>query len=174
MRRTNWYVITGAPCSGKTSVICGLEQRGYQVVHEVARAYIDEELQKGKNIDQIKADVLSFESHILNRKIEIEKSLNEEALTFLDRAVPDSIGYYILEGLNPDDPIKKSKMIQYKKIFFFGRLKFVKDPVRSENDKIASRLDRLLQESYQMLGYEIIRVPPVSVEERIDFILENL
>jgi predicted ATPase len=39
--KTNWYVITGAPCSGKTSVIRELEKRGYRVVHEVARAYIE-------------------------------------------------------------------------------------------------------------------------------------
>ena len=54
MQRTNWYVITGAPCSGKTAVICALEQMGCQVVHEVARAYIDKELGKGKSIAQIK------------------------------------------------------------------------------------------------------------------------
>ena len=57
VRRTNWYVITGAPCSGKTSVINAFEQQGFLVVHEVARAYIDEELQQGKSLKQIKADV---------------------------------------------------------------------------------------------------------------------
>jgi predicted ATPase len=62
MRYTNWYVITGAPSSGKTSVICDLEKLGYRVVHEVARAYLDEQLQKGKRLKQIKADSLSFES----------------------------------------------------------------------------------------------------------------
>ncbi|MBW1726234.1 MAG: AAA family ATPase [Deltaproteobacteria bacterium] len=55
MQRTNWYVTTGAPCSGKTAVISALEQLGYPVVHEVARAYIDEELKKGKSIAKIKS-----------------------------------------------------------------------------------------------------------------------
>ena len=174
MRGTNWYVITGAPCSGKTSVLCELEQLGYRVVHEVARAYIDEELQKGKSIAQIKADELSFERYILYKKIEIEKSLSKDATVFLDRAIPDSIGYYILEGLNPDDPIKKSKLAQYKKIFFFERLRFEKDQVRSEDDRIAARLDALLKKSYQMLGYEIIHVPLQSVRDRVDFILKRL
>jgi len=56
MQRTNWYVITGAPCFGKTAVICKLEQLGYQVVHEVARSYIDKELNKGQSIARGKAD----------------------------------------------------------------------------------------------------------------------
>ena len=174
MRRTNWYVITGAPCSGKTAVISGLEQKGYQVVHEVARAYIDEQLQKGQSISQIKADILSFESHILYKKIEIEQSLTENTIIFLDRAVPDSIAYYMLEGLNPDDPIHKSKLIRYKKIFLFERLGFEKDDVRSEDEKIAAQLNHLLQKSYDMLGYDIIHVPLMSVEKRIDFILKNI
>ena len=171
MRKTNWNVITGAPCSGKTAVLCELELRGYRVVHEVARAYIDEELKKGKNMRQVKADILSFESHILYKKIDIEKSLPENATIFFDRAVPDSIAYYILEGLSPEDPINQSRLIQYKNIFFFQRLSFEKDDVRSEDDKIAGELDRLLLESYQMLGYDVVHVPLISVEERVDYIL---
>ena len=174
MRRTNWYVITGAPCSGKTAVINGLEQKGYQVIHEVARAYIDEQLQKGQSISQIKADILSFESNILYKKIEIEQSLTENTIIFLDRAVPDSIAYYMLEGLNPDDAIHKSKLTRYKRIFLFERLGFEKDDVRSEDEKIAVQLDHLLQKSYDMLGYDIIHVPLISVEKRIDFILKNI
>lgn len=174
MRPTNWYVITGAPCSGKTAVISGLEQIGYQVVHEVARAFIDAELQKGRHIARIKADILAFERHILDTKTAIEDSLPEENIIFLDRAVPDSIGYYILEGLDPEDPIAKSKQRQYKKIFFFERLKFQKDQVRSEDDKIAARLDFLLKESYLDLGHTIVHVPLMPVNQRIDFLLAHL
>ncbi|RZB36830.1 MAG: hypothetical protein SRB2_01630 [Desulfobacteraceae bacterium Eth-SRB2] len=174
MQRTNWYVITGAPCSGKTAVIRALEQLGYPVVHEVARAYIDKELKKGKSIARIKSDILLFERHILYKKIEIEKSLSKDATVFLDRGVPDSIGYYIIEGLYPDEPIKKSKQTRYKKIFFFEKLLFEKDAVRSEDDKIATELDRILKESYQTLGYEIISVPILTVKDRIDFILKHV
>jgi len=174
MQKTNWYVITGAPCSGKTAVISALEQLGYPVVHEVARAYIDKELKKGKSIAKIKSDILRFERHILYKKIEIEKSLSKDATVFLDRGVPDSIGYYILEGLYPDEPIKKSKQTRYNKIFFFERLIFEKDAVRSEDDKIAAELDRILKESYQMLRYEIISVPILTVKDRVDFILKHV
>jgi predicted ATPase len=174
MQQTHWHVITGAPCSGKTAVICELERRGYPVVHEAARAYIHEELQKGKTMAQIKGDILAFERHILYQKIEIEQSLSKDATVFLDRAIPDSIGYYLLEGLNPDDPIQKSGLWRYKNIFFFERITFEIDTVRSEDDEIAAALDGLLKKSYQMLGYEIISVPLMTVEDRVDFILKHL
>ena len=174
MQQTNWHVITGAPCSGKTAVIRELEKLGYPVVHEVARAYIDERLQNGETIARIKADILSFERHILYKKIAIEQSLLNEETVFLDRAVPDSIGYYILEGLDPDDAIQKSKLWRYKNIFFFFRIPFEKDPVRSENNKTASKIEGLLKKSYRMLGYEIIVVPLESVNARVNFILNHL
>ena len=88
--------------------------------------------------------------------------------------MPDSIGYYILEGLDPYDPIQKSRLWRYKNIFFFDRIPFEKDPVRSEDDKIASRLDGLLTESYRMLDYEIIFVPLMTVNERVSFILKHV
>lgn len=174
MQQTNWHVITGAPCSGKTAVIHELEQLGYPVVHEVARAYIDERLRHGETIVQIKSDILSFERHILYNKIAIEQALSKDKTIFLDRAVPDSIGYYMLEGLYPEDPIQKSRLFRYKTIFFFERIPFEKDRVRSEDEEIAKKLDRLLKESYQMLGYEIIGVPLLTVEKRVDLILRHV
>jgi predicted ATPase len=174
MRAANWYVITGAPSSGKTSVICELERLGYRVVHEVARAFIDEELKKGKTIEQIKADELAFERHILYKKIKIEESLPKKEIIFLDRAVPDSIAYFKSAGLNPNEPVKKSKLVRYKKIFLFERLEFEKDRVRSENQLKAAEIELLLEKAYQMLDYDIVYVPVLSIQKRTDFILQHL
>lgn len=174
MHKTNWYVITGVPCSGKTAVICKLEQLGYRVVHEVARAYVVEELEKGRTIEMIKADILTFEQHILSRKMAIEELLSEYEVVFLDRAIPDSIAYYNLAGLVSEEPIKKSKIKRYNKIFFFERLTFERDSIRLENDKTATKLNILLEQGYRMIGYDIVRVPLLSVDDRVDFILKLL
>jgi predicted ATPase len=174
MQQTKWQVITGAPCSGKTEVINELERLGCLVVHEVARAYIDEGLENAETIAGIKADILAFEHHILYKKIEIEELLPIDKTIYLDRAIPDSIGYYIHEGLDPADPIQKSTFWRYEHIFFFERIPFEKDRVRSEDEKIASKLEGLLKESYGMLGYEIINVPLMPVSHRVNFILKHV
>lgn len=174
MQPTHWYVITGAPCSGKTSVIRALEVRGYTVVHEAARNIIDEQLQQGHSLAEIKADELSFESRILNRKIAVESSLPAMATLFLDRAVPDSIAYFKYTGLDIDAPLAGSRLFRYKKIFLFERLQFEQDRVRSENNAAAADLEKLLVESYQMLDYELLRVPVMPVAARCDFILHHL
>ena len=174
MRITNWYVITGAPCSGKTSVISSLEQHGYRVVHETARAYINEELDKGKSLDEIKSDMSLFEHNIFYRKIEIESSISDKVIVFLDRAIPDSIAYFRFAGLNPEKPEKESADIRYRKIFLFDRLRIKHDEVRNENEEDSILIERLIEETYKTLGYEIIRVPVLPVGRRTDFILENL
>jgi predicted ATPase len=174
MRITNWYVITGAPCSGKTSVISRIGQHGYRMVHETARAYINEELGKGRTLDEIKADMFIFESSIFHRKIEIEASLPEKAIIFLDRAIPDSIAYFRFAGLDPKEPEKESAKIRYRKIFLFERLRIKQDEVRNENEEDSILIERLIEETYINLGYEIMRVPVLPVARRVDFILENM
>lgn len=174
MQTSNWYVITGAPCSGKTSVIREIERRGYQVIHEVARAYIDRQLSRGWQIDQIKADILQFERHILHEKLRIEASLKKAGPIFFDRGVPDSIAYYNLEGLDPAEPLKYSRRSGYSKIFFFERFDFLQDEVRSEDAEIAARLNDLLLEAYELAGYNVIMVPVMALNDRADRVLEAI
>ena len=174
LRYTNWYVITGAPCSGKTSVILALADLGYRVVHEAARAYIEEELKKGRRLQNLKADPLVFERRILYRKIDTESALPEDEIIFLDRAIPDSIAYYHVEGLDPAEPEEKSRLFRYKKVFLFERLVFETDPVRSEDDLLAESLDRHLESGYRGLGYDVLRVPVLPVQDRTRLIIEHL
>ncbi len=173
IRRTRWRVITGAPCSGKTSVITELSLRGLRVVPEAARAYIDDELKKGRLLREIKADPHCFEGRIFRAKLRMEARLPAGDALFLDRALPDSIAYYILEGLDPSEPLRQSLRVRYRRVFLFERLEFMKDPVRSENAQSADRIEGLIETAYSGLGYDIIRVPVMPVPERVEFVLSR-
>jgi predicted ATPase len=173
LRQTNWCIITGAPCSGKTAVINEIERRGIRVINEVARAYIDRQLRKGLQLRQIKTDALQFERHILHEKVRIQASLSTAATIFFDRGVPDSIAYFKLEGLDPAEPLRYSQNLRYRRIFFFERLDFLRDDVRSENEKIAASLNDLLIEAYLQIGYDIEMVPAMPVKNRADLILKD-
>ncbi len=174
MRQTNWAVLTGSPCSGKTSVVRYLSKMGFRVVHETARALIEELLAQGRTLAEIKADELWFEREILRRKARLESNLPGDETIFLDRAVPDSIAYFRAAGFDIEDPLEKSRAVRYLAVFHFERLGFEKDRARAEDEKIAERLDGFLTEAYRMLGYEPIRVPVMTVEQRAGFILERM
>jgi predicted ATPase len=170
---TNWHVITGGPCSGKTSVINALSDLGHQVVHEVARAHIDALLNRGETLETIKADPLVFEREILTQKMAIERRLPPNKRIYLDRAVPDSIAYYQIEGLDAQEPLKASRSVRYGRVFLFEPLPFIKDAVRVEDHILASRIEKLLARCYTDLGYRVIRVPVLTVAQRTAYVIRN-
>ena len=171
--QTDWCVITGAPCSGKSTIIGQLAQKGYPVLHEVARAFIDEQLESGLTLEAITADEEHFERQILYRKLEAENRLDPSVRVFLDRALPDSIAYYRMGQLNPEEPERLSKRFRYHRVFILEALPFVKDRVRREDTSRAMRIARLLKECYCALGYSPVSVPVLPVGERVDFILNR-
>lgn len=175
--KTNWCVITGAPSSGKTSVIEELAHRGYAIQNEVARELIEECLRQGKSLAQIRdeAHTQDLQRRILGLKVAREKGLDRNALVFTDRGTPDSIAYFRLAKLDTAAAVEASKIFRYRAVFLFDRLPMVaKDGVRTESEPQAAEIERMLIEDYTALGYDVIRVPVVPIQERTDFILQKL
>ncbi|MCD4694403.1 ATP-binding protein [bacterium] len=176
MKLNNWYVITGAPNSGKTSVVKLLEREGYIVEYETARVYIDKEIEKGRIIKEIRRNELEFQKGILDLKVEIEKKLPEDKIIFFDRAIPDSEAYYKLCGLEGDKHLEEVvKKSSYKKIFLFDLLPYKKDYARTESEEDQKKIQELLEQTYKKLNIPVVNVPKMSSkEERLVFILNNL
>lgn len=174
MSETKWYVITGAPSSGKTALVRELEKFGYRVIHEVARAYIEAQMEQGRTLEEIRADKRSFENWILHAKIAIEAKLPKDQVIIFDRAIPDSIAYFEVAGLDAKEAIRKSPRNRYKKVFLLDRLPYEIDFARIEDSQIAIRLDQSLEQSYKMLGYEIMRVKVMPIGERVKVILQEI
>lgn len=173
---TNWVVITGAPSSGKTSVIDELAKRGYPIQTEVARDLIEECLRHGMSLKEIRDDthVQQLQSRILRYKTGREKSLDTSKLVFADRGTPDSIVYFRRAKLKVEDAVAASRLFHYRAVFMLDRLPLVKDNVRTENDAEAEKIGAEIAADYAALGYELIRVPVMPIVERADFILRKL
>jgi predicted ATPase len=54
--QTNWCVITGAACSGKTTLVDQLADKRFQTVPEAGRQFFDSEMAKGRTIEEIRKD----------------------------------------------------------------------------------------------------------------------
>lgn len=173
-KQTEWVVITGAPSSGKTSVIDELSRRGFPIVREAARSFIEACLDKGRSLDDIRSDDLTLQADIMALALEWDQSIDVTKMTFMDRGIPDSISYLRLAGHSTQKAMSAARIYQYKAVFIFDRLPVVADGVRTEDDAAAAKLDRFLEEDYANLGYRPIRVPVVPVAERADFILKQL
>lgn len=170
-----WYVLTGGPCSGKTTLIRELKERGYSVLPEPARAVIASELAQGKVIADILKHPLELEHKILAHHIDIESQAPKDEILFLDRGVVDNYAYYKKFGLAPDAPlISAAQSVRYRKVFLLALIDFLNDSERYETVEEAGKLQELLREAYQEQGYEVIEVPVLPITERADYILARI
>lgn len=173
--KNNWYVITGAPSSGKTTLLKLLQKKGYKVYYEWARIYIDRQMKKGKTLSQIRKNELSFQKKILKLKMDFEEKLDPKKLIFMERGIPDSTAYMKICGAEKDQTlINAVENCYYKKVFLTDLIKYTADYARTESQEEAMLIDNLLEKSYKDLGIEVVRVPKISVEERVKFIIKNL
>lgn len=174
MKKTNWCVITGAPSSGKTTLINALSIKGYRTEPEVARAHILYLLAKGEHIRAHNRGEIALQKEILNLKIKREIQLPKQELIFFDRGMPDSLAYYRYYGLDENDILEKMNHCRYKHVFYLEGLPLVIDKIRLESEAEARLIGEHIYKAYSDLGYKPVSIPPVSVEQRINIILSEI
>jgi predicted ATPase len=173
--QTNWHVITGAPCSGKTTLIDQLANQGFQTVPEIARVYIKREIDKGQTIHSIRANAAALQRGITDMQLSVESGLRANDVLFLDGAVPGSLSWARVFGPNPNELLPECFHHRYASVFVLAPLPFQADDQRIEEmDAIAGYLDEWLTRDYSALGYRVVRVPVLPPEERLAFVLERL
>lgn len=174
-KKTNWYVITGGPGSGKTTTLNHLNMLGYHTTIEHARHFIDTQMITGKTVQEIRKNQKEFQEGILDMQILQETSLSPTDLVFLDRALPDALAYYRFLNLPIDEKLKNAlKEASYKKIFILGSLPLVNDYARREDEAAQKKIAELITEVYESLPFPVLHVPVLPPEERVEFILKNL
>lgn len=174
-RKTNWYVITGGPSSGKTTTVNILSQRGYKTTIEHARHYLDMQRLNGRTVEDIRRHHKEFQLAVLRMQIEQEKQLSPDDLVFLDRAIPDAHAYYhYLHLTESPELIEALQSISYKKVFILDCLPLVKDYARREDAAAQKKIHEALIQVYESLPFPVVRVPVLEAEKRVDFILQNL
>ena len=170
-----WYVITGGPSTGKTTLVDLLAKRGYRTAIEEARHYFEIEKALGINSDQARENVRLFQENVLTLQIQLEASLDPEELIFLDRALPDELAYYRYLGIEPDRRLDVAlQKAHYRKVFILDLLPLHHDYVRSEDVQAQHSIQQMLIDVYSARPEPLIRVPVMPTEERADFILKNL
>jgi len=171
----NWYVITGGPSTGKTTVVDILTKRGYKTTIEHARHYIDTMRIDGETVEEMRNNKKKFQLGVLDMQIEQEASIMPEDLVFLDRAIPDALAYYQFLDIDYDEKLLNAvKESSYKKIFILDRLPFQKDYARTEDEEAQKKIHKLIIEVYESLGFPIVFVPVLPPKERVDFVLDNI
>jgi len=166
------YVISGGPCSGKTSLINEFSRKGYYVTMEVGRLIIQDEIARGGSLLPW-IDRCNFERKVLEIQMSVESKIPPAAaITFLDRGIPDGIAFLKFHGLIPfRELLEASKKCRYDGIFVLDQLEhYFMDSERKESIEEARILGKMFFDIYEAEGYKPIRVPALAIFERVRFI----
>ena len=171
---TNWHVITGAPSCGKTTMIDLLADAGFQTLPEIAHDYIESELASGRSLDDLFENRYLLQRSLIKLQKEAEQRLDPNEKVFLDRALADCLTFNRFVGLDPNDLLLECFCNRYASVFILDPLPYHADGIRDVDAPNAVFLDEWIDRDYQALGYDVIRVPVLPPQERLDFILERI
>ena len=173
--QTEWVVIDGAPSSGKTTVIQVLHRAGYRIIPEVGRAYIEMELARGRTLGDIRGNEEHFQRALIALYVEQLRRLGPRQSVILDGGFPHAQAYIELNATpRMPDVLVLCKPYHFKQVFLCDPLPFEKDHVRTEDSVKAAFLDRRIEGIYRELGYDPMRIPVMTAEERAAYVLKNL
>ena len=171
------FVITGAPGSGKTTILRELMELGFLGVREPAREVLAEQRAiSGTGVSD--KDPQLFCDLMLDRAIADYNRLGgvgEPA--FYDRGIPDMVGYAELFALNTSAAMAASRSYRYHDLVFalpaWPEI-YVTDGDRQMTFESSQAFGERVRQVYLDLGYSIIEVPRDLLERRTKFIAEHV
>jgi len=170
MRR---FILTGSPGAGKTAIVRQLELDGFSVVEEAATDVIAAGTAQGVTELWKHPSFIDAIAH-LQRDRQIRASYQPDEVQFHDRSVVCTAALAVYLG-RPVSPVLageleriRNEAIYQNRVFFVRNLGFV---VPTEARRIsfedALRFEKIHEETYRDVGFELVYVEPGSVAERV-------
>ncbi len=181
MQQHNYFVITGGPGVGKTTLLIELGKRGFTIIPEDARRIIQEQV--ATNGAGLPWDDKELYAELMLREgkrsyQEAETAGSAAKAVFFDRGIIDAVCYMVME----DIPVTK-KVTKLMKTCAYNSRVFILPPWREiyQTDKErkqtwaeAVRTYEDMKQTYISYGYEVTDVPKDTVANRADFVLKQI
>jgi predicted ATPase len=168
------FVVTGGPGAGKTALVEALATAGVRTLPEAGRGIIrDQRAIGGPALPWVDCAAFAEAMLVWEMRSHAEARRADGPVVF-DRGVPDVIGFLRLCGLPvPAHMARAAEAIRYDRRVFlapFWPEIFAPDAERLQNPEQAEATCRVMEEVYGALGYDLVRLPPVPVAERVRFV----
>jgi predicted ATPase len=170
-----FFVLTGGPGSGKTTLVEALSQAGHARTIEAGRGVIQDQMAIGGPALPWR-DPAAFAELMLSWEMRsYHAARDRNGLVFFDRGIPDVIGYLRLVGFKvPKHMERAAETFRYNRRVLIAPPWpeiFRQDNERKQTLEEAARTCDAMIAAYEAYGYELIELPRVPVAERLRFVL---
>ncbi|MBB4051375.1 putative ATPase [Devosia subaequoris] len=172
------FVLTGAPGAGKTTLLNAAAARGIRIGREAARAVIQVQTAIDGPALQWR-DPARFAELMLDRDIQTFEALCAgKGPALCDRGIPDLLAYGRIMGLAETEHFARAaRLYRYNSTVFLAppwREIYADDAERTEGWEHAQRIYGPIRDAYAEIGYRVVELPKVSVEDRLTFVLDEI
>lgn len=176
--KNNFYILTGGPGSGKTSLIDALCGIGYGCTEEVGRKIIKRQIASdGDALPWL--DTEKYSNLMLSYSIQdYINFFDSSEIRFFDRGIPDTLGYVHLIGAK-----NRQKFIDAVQEFRYNPSVFILPPwekiyktdnERKQDFQLAIDTYEVMKSTYKNEGYNLIEIPRTTISLRVDFVVAKL
>ena len=176
MTKHNFYIITGGPGGGKTSLLESLASKGYNYIPETARQIIKERLSKGLTP---RPDAKTFAREIFDQDWKNFISNSDlSSLLFFDRSFMDSACMLFDSDVDSYDKIRNTHLASRynNKVFITPPWQeiYSNDAERDQSFEQSIEVYQRLENWYREHDYDIVVLPKDTIENRVKFILDQI
>lgn len=169
-----FFIITGGPGSGKTTLIEALAAQGIRRMPEAGRAVIQDQMAVGGSALPW-SNRLAFAELMLSHEMRSYREAQAHVGPIIfDRGIPDVVGYLRVIGLPvPPHMDQAARRFRYQRQVFIAPpwpAIFTRDAERKQSPAEAEATYRAMVEVYSGLGYELRPLPFAPVPERAQFV----
>ncbi|WP_114952018.1 AAA family ATPase [Sphingosinicella terrae] len=171
-----FVVISGCSGGGKSTLLAELNRRGHVVIEEPGRRIVAREIERGGSALPW-TDLAAFAREAIKLSLaDREAARDLPGLIFFDRSLVDAAAALQHATGEPHLAGLRGKHLYHPRVFLAPPWPEIyrTDGERRHSLEEAIAEHERLRAAYAWLGYELAVLPKASVEQRADFILDEL
>lgn len=173
-----FFVVTGGPGSGKTTLIEALVAKGLQAMPEAGRAVILHQTAIGGSALPWRNRVAFAEAMLGCDLRSFQDACDGGETVVFDRGLPDLVGYLTLCGLPvPAHICEAARSFRYNRHVFIAPPWpeiYRQDGERKQSAEEAHKTFDAMVRAYTDFGYELTHLPLAPAPDRVAFVLKRI